>query len=78
MLASGIRDVRGRFHAGDPIAVLDRAGAEVARGVSSFSSSELARIQGMNGRQIAQALGRAGPDEVVHRDHLVLTQELDG
>ncbi|MBI2494982.1 MAG: glutamate 5-kinase, partial [Candidatus Omnitrophica bacterium] len=41
LLASGIRDVVGRFEAGAFVAVRDASGTELARGVSNFSSSEL-------------------------------------
>jgi len=78
LLASGVRDVHGRFHAGDAIAILSEGRDELARGISNFSSSELARIRGLRSDAIASTLGRKGPLEVVHRDNLVLLQELDG
>jgi glutamate 5-kinase len=77
LLASGVCEVRGRFHAGDPIAVLDCAAQELARGISNFSSSELARIRGLRSQAVAEALGRKAPAEVIHRDNLVLIRELD-
>ena len=77
LLASGIQDVTGRFHAGDPIAIVHRAHGELARGLSNFSSSELARIRGLKSDRFAGALGRRNaPDEVVHRDNLVLSKEV--
>ena len=76
LLASGIQDVRGRFHAGDPVAIVDEEAREVARGVSNYSSSELARIQGLKSARAAQVLGRKTVEEVVHRDNLVLTKDL--
>ncbi|MBI3324205.1 MAG: glutamate 5-kinase [Candidatus Omnitrophica bacterium] len=77
LLASGIRDVRGRFHSGDPIAVVDESEMELARGISSFSSSELARIRGLRSHAVGEALGRDAPAEVIHRDNLVLLKELN-
>lgn len=64
LLASGIREVRGRFHAGDPVAILDGRGREVARGVSKFSSDALKGL-----------LGARPQAEVVPRNKLVLTAE---
>jgi len=75
LLASGIQEVQGQFHAGDPIAIVDETQNEVARGLSNFSSSELARIRGLKSQKIPEALGRKAPAEVVHRDNLVLTRE---
>lgn len=77
LLPSGITAVRGRFHAGDPIAIINDADDEIARGVASFSSSELARIRGLRSQAIADALGRRAPAEAVHRDQLVVTEELE-
>jgi glutamate 5-kinase len=76
LLASGIREVRGQFDAGEPIAIVDEAQHAVARCLSTFSSSELARIRGLKSHKIPEALGRKTPDEAVHRDNLVLTREL--
>ncbi len=78
LLPSGIQDVRGRFHAGEAIAVLDHTGQEVARGLSNFSSSDLTRIRGLRTDRIAGVLGHKTFDEVVHRDNIVLTQEVEG
>ena len=71
--ARGVKTVRGQFHAGESIAILDEHDREVGRGISNFSSSDLARIRGLKSRQVAEALGRRAADDVVHRDHLVLT-----
>ncbi len=76
LLASGVREVRGRFHAGDAVAILDDAQQEIARGLSNFSSSDLSRIRGLSSHQIVELLGQKKVREVVHRDNLVLTQEL--
>ena len=76
LLASGIREVHGRFHAGDPITILDEARTELGRGLSNFSSSELSRIRGLHSRRIAEVLGHQAAEEAVHRNNLVLTSEL--
>jgi glutamate 5-kinase len=76
LLASGVRGVRGRFDAGAFVALRDESGAEVARGVSNFSSSDLQRIRGLRSAEAARALGQSCAREVIHRDHLVLAKEL--
>ena len=75
LLASGIRDVKGRFEAGAFVAIRNLDGVELARGMSNFSSSELSRVRGMRSTELAKTLGQARAREVVHRDHLVLARE---
>jgi glutamate 5-kinase len=76
LLASGVREVRGRFEAGAFVAVEDPRGMEVARGICNFSSSELARVRGMRSAEAARARGPPSARGVIHRDHLVLAREL--
>ena len=76
LLPSGIREVKGRFESGAFVAVVDEDGLEVARGLSNYASSELARIRGMNSAAAAKTLGDPRAREVIHRDHLVLAREL--
>ena len=78
LLASGILEVRGRFEAGDLIAVADASQRELARGVTNFSASELSRIRGLRSTEAAGVLGRNQAKEVIHRDHLVLAREVQG
>jgi glutamate 5-kinase len=76
LLASGVVDVRGRFEAGAFVVIVDPREQELARGVTNFSSSELARVRGMKSAEAAAALGQPTMREVVHRDHLVLAHEV--
>ncbi len=76
LLASGVQEIRGRFEAGAFVSVTSGDGAELARGVSNFSSSELQRVRGLSSAHAAKTLGQARPREVIHRDHLVLAKEL--
>lgn len=73
LLPSGITAVTGHFAAGMVVTISDAAHREIGRGVVNFSSEELLRIRGKHTREIAGILGRKGYDEVVHRDHLVMT-----
>ena len=52
--------------------VLDRAGREVARGLSAYSASDAQRIMGHKSREIETLLGYRGRDEMIHRDDLVV------
>ncbi len=75
LLPAGIADVRGRFGIGDPVACVDSAGHELARGLVAYSSEEIRRIVKLPTRKIAQVLGYSNGDEVIHRDDLVVLRE---
>jgi len=70
----------GRFGRGDTVSVLAPDGREVARGISTYSDQEAARILGHRSSDIEALLGFRGPDELIHRDDLVLlrTDETSG
>ncbi len=75
LLPAGITAVRGRFGIGDAISCLDPNGREIARGLSSYSSDDLARIAGQATSGIQQMLGYSNGDEVIHRDDLVVLRD---
>ena len=72
LLPSGVKRVEGRFGAGDPVRVVDEAGAEFARGLCAFDADEVERIVGKRSSELAALLGYAAVEEVIHRDDLVL------
>lgn len=72
LLASGISSVDGNFISGDVVNVTDKEGKEFARGLVNYSSSEIAKINGLKTSQIKGALGHQGRDEVIHKDNLVI------
>jgi glutamate 5-kinase len=72
LLPAGIREVRGKFGIGDPVACVDARGREIARGLSAYSSEAIQRIAGLSTRKIEPVLGYSNGDEVIHRDDLVL------
>jgi glutamate 5-kinase len=76
LLATGVREIRGRFSPGAFVAVLNDAGEEVARGICALSSSELARVRGLRSAEAARVLGQPKMPEVIHRDDLVLARDL--
>jgi len=71
LLAAGIRKVNGKFNKGDHIKILDKNLKEYARGLSSFSSEEIIRIQGQHSNKIDEILGYISKSEVVHKDDMV-------
>lgn len=73
LLAIGISEVRGTFGKGDVVVIQNAAGAELARGLTNYSSADLDCIRGLKSDQIIEVLGHRPYDEVVHRDNLVVT-----
>jgi len=71
LLAAGIKKVNGIFKKGDHIRILDKNFSEYARGLSSFSSNEILKIQGQHSRKISDLLGYISKSEVVHKDDMV-------
>jgi glutamate 5-kinase len=72
LLPAGVRAVEGAFGRGDPVAVRDEAGHELARGLSAYDSEAARLIAGRRSEEIEAILGWRGRDEIVHRDDLVL------
>jgi len=72
LLPAGIVSVSGRFARGDTVSVLDRDGAEIARGMIAYSDRDAARIIGKRSADIEALLGFRGRDEMIHRDDLVM------
>jgi glutamate 5-kinase len=76
LLPSGITGVRGTFRAHEVVSIENGQGREIGRGIVSFSSADVLRIQGCHSSEIAVRLGdNASPGEVVHRDDLVIFGE---
>ena len=71
LLAAGIKKVIGKFNKGDHIKILDKNLNEYARGLSSFSSEETIKIQGLQSNKIYELLGYISKSEVVHKDDMV-------
>ncbi len=71
LLATGIKKVNGKFYKGDHVRILDINNKEYARGLSSFSSEEIKKIQGQHSKKIRELLGYISKSEVVHKDDMV-------
>ena len=71
LLAAGIKKVIGKFNKGDHIKIIDNNYKECARGLSSFSSFEIAKIMGHHSNEIEKLLGYISKSEVVHKDDMV-------
>ena len=73
LLATGIVEVVGRFAKGDVVVVRNEDGREIARGLINFDCDETRKIMGKKSSQFAGLLHHGTYQEVIHRDHLVVT-----
>jgi glutamate 5-kinase len=71
LLPAGVTAVEGDFQAGDPVELVDAAGAAVARGLVAYDAAELPDLLGRSTREL-------GLREVVHRDDLVVMRRPAG
>ncbi|OCW59054.1 glutamate 5-kinase [Hoeflea olei] len=73
LLPAGVRTVLGEFHRGDPVAVCDADGREIARGLCAYDADEARRIAGRKSGEIEAILGYSGRAAMIHRDDMVIT-----
>lgn len=72
LLAVGIREVAGEFERGETLAIKDANGRALARGITNYSSAELALIKGRKSEEIEAVLGYKYEDEALHIDNIAL------
>ncbi|MEI6305913.1 MAG: PUA domain-containing protein, partial [Deltaproteobacteria bacterium] len=72
LLPSGVNKVEGRFDRGSSVRVCGPDGVEFARGLSDYSSIEIARLLGKKSSEIEKILGYRYSDVIIHRDNLVV------
>jgi glutamate 5-kinase len=73
LLPVGVVAVEGDFSSGDAVMVVDTDGAELAKGLVSYSKEDLERVKGLHSSQVTEVLPQASP-EAIHRDYLVLVE----
>ena len=71
LLPAGVIKISGSFEKGDHILVKDQNDKECARGLTSFSSTEIEKIKGSHSSKIKNILGYSGREEIIHKDDLV-------
>jgi glutamate 5-kinase len=72
LLPAGVTSLEGTFERGVCLRILGPDGKEIARGISAYTSAETQAILGRPSGEIESRLGYTGPDELIHRDDLVL------
>ena len=76
LLPVGVCRVEGYFKRGAVVEVLCPDGKACARGVVSYGSEEIEKIQGCKTSEIVGQLGYSRGNEIMHRDNLVLLEEV--
>lgn len=74
LLPAGVLAVAGTFGRGDTVSVVYE-GAEIARGLVAYQSTEAEVIAGRRSSDIEALLGYVGRDEIIHRDDLVVNMQ---
>ena len=72
LLAVGIAEVVGEFERGETLSIKDTSGRTLARGITNYSSAELALIKGRKSEEIEAVLGYKYEDEALHIDNIAL------
>lgn len=72
LLPAGATALQGTFERGVCLRVLGPDGREIARGITAYTSSEMKAILGCSSSEIEARIGFSGPDELIHRNDLVL------
>lgn len=73
LLPIGVTGVTGEFGKGAVVRLVDPEGKEVGRGLSEYPSVEIDKLRGLRTGQVRLVAGPLAPEEVVHRDNLVVT-----
>jgi glutamate 5-kinase len=72
LLPAGISNITGAFDRGDPVAIADAGGNEIAIGISRYGSLEAHRIAGAHSDSIQDILGYTFGPVVVHRNDMIM------
>jgi glutamate 5-kinase len=72
LLPAGVVRAEGTFRRGDVVAIVTSSGTIVARGLSNYSSDDVARIARKKSAEVRTMLGPGAYEEVVHRDNLIV------
>jgi glutamate 5-kinase len=73
LLPIGIQSVSGEFEPGAVVIIRALDGADIAHGLTDYSSTELALIKGKRSAELPADAG-----EVIHRDNMVFVSKSSG
>lgn len=72
LLPGGVKSVMGEFEKSDTVRIFTEKGIEIGRGIVNYSSQQLKLLAGAKTSEIERKLGFKGPDEVIHRDDMII------
>lgn len=76
LLPVGVQDVIGDFSRGDPVLIKDTDKRLIARGLIAYDTNQAKKIAGSRSDSISGIIGFEGRKELIHRDDLVLEENL--
>lgn len=72
LLATGVVAVKGDFHQGAVVDVLDSSQRLIGKGIVNYAAYQIDQIKGLHSGQIGQVLGSCDYDEMIHANNFVL------
>lgn len=72
LLPAGVTGVEGEFQKGEAVVVVARDGQSLGVGLTAYSAEDARQIIGRKSGDFEDVLGYRGPDEIIHRDDLVI------
>ena len=75
LLPAGVKEVRGAFGRGAPVAIHDEAGAQLGVALAAYDSLEAAKAAGRQSDELESILGHPGRTEISHRDDMAIWSE---
>ncbi len=76
LLPIGIIGLEGEFGVGAPVEFKNR-NCSIGMGLVNYGSADIRKIMGIQTSKIVETLGEKPYDEVIHRDNLAVTGEID-
>lgn len=76
LLFAGVKDVRGEFYVGDAVTILESSTQKMlGKGLASMNHHDARLVIGLRTEEARQKMGTPIPDELIHRDDLVLSTD---
>lgn len=72
LLPVGVISIHGEFCRGDVIEIRSPGQVSIAKGIANYDAQEARTIAGHQAKQIEELLGYRGPENLVHRDDMVV------
>lgn len=75
LLPAGVIKISGQFSRGDTVAILNKTGDIIARGLSGYDEEQAQKIIGKQSNDMVKLLGYEGRGVLIHRDNMVLEND---